>query len=171
MEWESDSPCCSHTYPRQCSGWELEFRDCGAIPGQDCCRLRKDTERCIKGMWRRRWWWEKPVEESPAAVEARRYAQSCIGGGAITIASLPGHTSTGSWAIEWLAHQTPEALNYRGGPHPGSPSMCPRHQTTERDPRPGSPLRAWTGGATEKHWPKRPSDPQLQEAKKDSDRA
>ena len=141
MEWESDSPCCSHTYPRQCSGWELEFRDCGAIPGQDCCRLRKDTERRIKGMWRRRWWWEKPVEESPAAVEARRYAQSCIGGGAITIASLPGHTSTGSWAIEagpsntWgteLQRRTPprepvyvpEAPNNREGPQARKPSTC-----------------------------------------------
>ena len=38
IEWESDSPCCSHTYPGQghkssgrCSSWELEFRDCEAI--------------------------------------------------------------------------------------------------------------------------------------------
>ena len=39
-----DSPCCSHTYPGQerrypggCSGWELEFGDCGAIQGEGCC--------------------------------------------------------------------------------------------------------------------------------------
>ena len=32
------------------------------------------------------------------------------------------------------------------------------HQTTEKDPRQGSPLTALMGGATEKDWPKRPSD-------------
>ena len=44
--------------------------------------------------------------------------------------------------------------------------MCPKHRTTEEDPRPGSPLSAWMGGAAEKDWPKRPSDCQLQEARK-----
>ena len=41
MECESDSPCRSYTNLRQgCrspgrhSSWDLEFRDCGAIPGQ-----------------------------------------------------------------------------------------------------------------------------------------
>ena len=44
----------SHTYPGQghrspgrYSGWELEFRDCGAIPG---CRLLLTAERWIKGI-------------------------------------------------------------------------------------------------------------------------
>ena len=50
--------------------------------------------------------------------------------------------------------------------------MCLRHQTTQKDPRLESPLRAWRGGAMEKDWPKRASDRQLQEArKKDFDRA
>jgi len=31
------------------------------------------AERQIEGMWRRRLWWEMPVEESWAAMEARRY--------------------------------------------------------------------------------------------------
>ena len=77
MEWESDSPCRSHINTRQehgspgrGSGWELEFRDCGAIPGQG---LLLTAKRQIKGMWGRRSWWEMPVEESQAAMEARRY--------------------------------------------------------------------------------------------------
>ena len=44
-------------------------------------------------------------------------------------------------------------------------------RTTEKDPRQGNPLNARTGGSTEKDWPERSSNPQLQEArKKDSDR-
>ena len=68
MEWESHSPCSSHTYPRQgCrspgrhSSWELEFRDCGAILGQGPLLT---VETWIEGMWGRRLWWEMPVEES-----------------------------------------------------------------------------------------------------------
>ena len=50
--------------------------------------------------------------------------------------------------------------------------MCLTRWTTEKDPRQGSPVSAWMGGAKEKDWPKRPSDHQLQETrKKDSDRA
>ena len=50
--------------------------------------------------------------------------------------------------------------------------MCLMHRTTEKDPRQVSPLSAQMGRATERDWPKRPSDHQLQEAcKKDSDRA
>ena len=56
-------------------------------------------------------------------------------------------------------------------PARGCPSMCLMHGTTEKDPRQGSPLSAWMGVGTEKDWPKRPSDHQLQEARKDSDRA
>ena len=49
--------------------------------------------------------------------------------------------------------------------------MCLMRQTIEKDLRQGSSLSTWMGGATEKDWPKRPSDHQLQEArKKDSDR-
>ena len=45
-------------------------------------------------------------------------AESRVGGGAITEASLPIPISIGSWTIERLAHQMPDALNYRVGPYP-----------------------------------------------------
>ena len=51
-------------------GWELESRDCGAIPGRG---LLLTAERWIKGMCGRRLWKEMPVEESQAAMEARQY--------------------------------------------------------------------------------------------------
>ena len=54
MEGESDSPCHSHTYsgqgrgsPGRYSGWELEFEECGAIPGRG---LLLTVERQIQGM-------------------------------------------------------------------------------------------------------------------------
>ena len=77
MEWETDSPCRSHMYPgqgrrspRRCSSWELDHRDCGATPEQ---MLLLTAEGQTKGTWGRRLWWEKPVEESQAAMEARWY--------------------------------------------------------------------------------------------------
>ena len=56
--------------PRRCTSWELEFRDCGAILGWG---LLSTVERWIKVMWGRRLWWEMPVEESQAVMEARWY--------------------------------------------------------------------------------------------------
>ena len=47
-----------------------EFRDCRAIPRQG---LLLTVERWSEGMWGRRLWWEMPVEESWADMEARRY--------------------------------------------------------------------------------------------------
>ena len=171
MEWESDSPCHSHTYPGQecwcpgrCSSWELKFRDCGAIPGQ---ALLLTVERGIEGMWGRRFWWEMQVEESQAAMEARRYCLVMHRGWSHHHSlSLPTHSSIHSWAVERLAHQMPDALNYRVGPHPGSSFKRLMSQTTEKDPKQRSPLNTWTGGAMEKDWPKGPSDHQLQEARK-----
>ena len=153
MEWESDSSCCSHTYPRQghtspgrLSGWELEFRDYGAISRWGPLLT---AERWIEGMWGKRLWWEMPVEESLAATKARQYCW--VRGWAITIASLSLYTSINSWIIERLAHQTPDAQNYRVGhpgcslsdwcakhrvgPQPGGPYMCLTYWTTEKDPR------------------------------------
>ena len=168
MEWESDSPCCSHTYPGQGLrspgrhiSWELKFRDCGAIIGQG---LLLTAERQMEGMWRRRLWWETPVEESWAAMEARWYCWVTRKGWSHHHSvSLPTHQHR-QLNNRRQAHQTPDALNYRVGPQPGGPSMFLTPQTTEKDPRQGSPLRTWMGGATEKDWPKRPSDHQLQEA-------
>ena len=53
---------------RRHSDWELEVRDCGAIPGQG---LLLTEEKLIEGMLGRRLWWEMPVEESQAVMEAR----------------------------------------------------------------------------------------------------
>ena len=75
MDLEVDSPCHSHTFlgqghrsPGRCNCWELEFRDCGAILGQG---LLLTVERQIKWMLGRRFWWEMPVEESRASMDAR----------------------------------------------------------------------------------------------------
>ena len=56
--------------PGRGSSWKLEFRDCGAIPVRG---LLLTAERWMEGMCGRRLWWEIPVEESQAAMEARRY--------------------------------------------------------------------------------------------------
>ena len=119
MEWESDSPYCSLTYARQQhgsagkgSGWELKLRDCGAIP---VWGLLLTAERQIKGMRRRRLWWEMPVEESQAASEARRYCWVMHRGWSHHH-SLSPHASMDSWTIERLAHQMPDAAKYRVGP-------------------------------------------------------
>ena len=121
MEWESDSPCHSHTYPVQeswspgrDSSWELELRDCSAIPGWG---VLLTMERWIEQMWVKRSWWEMLVEESQAAMEARRYCWVTHRGSTITIAFLSPHASISFWTTESLPHQMPETLNYRVGPH------------------------------------------------------
>ena len=48
-------------------------------------------------------------------------AESHVGGGAITIASLSPHASIGGLTIERLAHQASDTQNYRVGPH----AECP----------------------------------------------
>ena len=129
MEWESDSPCCRHTHPRKghgspgrCSGWELEFRDCGAIPGRG---LLLTAERWIEGIWERRLWWQMPVEERRAAMEARRYCWVTCRGWSHHTASLSPHTP--AYGVEqqrgWTI-QMPDTLNYRVGPHPACPFKC-----------------------------------------------
>ena len=121
--------------PGRGSGWELEFSNCGAIPVRG---LLLTVERQIEGMWGRRSLWEMPVEESQAAMEARQYCWvMCRGWSHHHSLSL----STGqhrSWTTVWLAHQTPDALNYRGGPNPGAPlsAWCIKQQrrTPGKDP-------------------------------------
>ena len=169
MQWESDSPCPSPTYPGQgCrspgrhSSWELEFRDCGAIPGQG---LLLTVERRIEGAWGRRLWWEVPIEENWAAMEARWYCWVTRRGWSHHHSLSPPTrqhqqlnnreaSPESAWHVE-LQSRTP-AREF--------PSMCLTHQTTEKNPRQRSPLSAWTGRAKEKDCPKRPSDCQLQEA-------
>ena len=181
MEWESDSPCCSHTSPRWPSGWELEFRDCGTIPGWG---LLLTVDRQIEGMGGRRLWWEMPVEESRAAMQARRYCwvtsrrwshhhslspPTCqrwqldnreAGPSNAWPTELQSRTTQGAPLSDWCTD--PQSRT----PPRGAPSMCLRQRTTEKDPRQGSRLSAWMGGIMEKDWPKRPSDLQLQGAQK-----
>ena len=73
------------------------------------------------------------------------------------IRNTPSDTEVHAQHQLMLAHQTPDPLNYRVGPHPGCPvksltvliyrvgpqpgrgsSVCLTHRTTEKDPRQGS---------------------------------
>ena len=140
MEWESDSLCCSHAYPRWCSGWDLELRNCGAVPGGG---LLLTAERQIRGMWGRRLWWEMPVEESRAGMKAKRYCWIMHRGWSHRYNLSLLTASIGRWTTERLARQTPDALNYRVGPHPGCPFKCLMRPSMEKDPSQGTPLCAW----------------------------
>ena len=126
MEWESGSPHHSHTYPCErwrspgrCTSWELEFRDCEAIPGWG---LLLTVERQTEGMWGR-----KLVGNACGgklgAMEARRYCWVTHRGSSHH-RSLSPHASIGSWIID------------------GSIKHL-MHWTTEQDPTQGAPLRAW----------------------------
>ena len=67
-------PCVHQTgmqVPWKVQQLEAGVRDCRAIPGQG---LLLTAERGIQEMWGRRLWWEIPVEESQAAMEA---GQTC----------------------------------------------------------------------------------------------
>ena len=93
MEWELDSPWCSHTYPRQecwypgiaASGsWSLGIVE--QSRGEESCWLWKDGRRVREGgnrggkcQWRKA---RQPWKQNDTA-------ESHIVGGAITIASLP----------------------------------------------------------------------------------
>ena len=129
------------------------------------------VERWTEEVWGRRLWWKMPVEESQAAMEARRCCW-------VTRRGWSQHHSlslstVGSWTVERPACRMPDSLNYRVGPHPGCPCKCLMRWTIEKDPSQGA--KCLQGGAMKKDWPKRSSDHQLQEAwkktLKDSDRA
>ena len=135
MEWESDSPCCSHTYPRQGrrspgrhSGWELEFRECGTVPGRGLLLTVERLRGCEGGdcggncLWRRA---GQPWKQGDTA-------ESRVGSGATTIASLSLCNSISSWTIERLAHQRPDALNYRVWPQPGGALYVPKQAELRR---------------------------------------
>ena len=92
---------------------DLEFRDCGTIPGRGQLLI---AERQIgefeggdcqgKCLWRKA---GQPRKQGDNAV-------SHVGGGAITIASLSPYASVSSSTIERLTHQILDILNYRVGP-------------------------------------------------------
>ena len=158
IEWESDSSCHSHTHPRQGgnsprrhSGWELELRDCGAIPGQGL-------------LWRDRWAVrEATVVGSQADMVSRRYCWVTHRGWSHHH-SLSPHTPACAaeqkrgWSIKHLRQGTIKEdptqsaslsawlLIYRVGPQPRAgrgatgrgASMCLMHRTTEKDPSKGA---------------------------------
>ena len=146
MEWESDSPChrartrYRDTGPLEgaaAGSWSLGIVE--QSQGKGCCWLRRDGSRGCEGgdcsgkcLWRKAGqpWKQGDTAESPVV------------GGAITIASVSPHACSGSWIIERLAHQMPDTLNYRVGPHPGCPFKCLACPSTEKDSRQGSPLSA-----------------------------
>ena len=98
--------------------WSLRIVEQSQCEG--CCWLQRDGSRgCEGGDCGGKCLWRKATVES------------CIEGGAIPIAFLPQHTSISSWTTERLAHQTPDVLNYRVGPHPGYSFKCLACQSTE----------------------------------------
>ena len=88
-----------------------------------------------KCLWRKAW---QPRKQGDPA-------ESRIVGGAITIASLSPHAIMSSGIIEKLAHQTPEALNYRVGPQPGGPFYVPDALNTREGPQAREPSKCLNG--------------------------
>ena len=72
-------------------------------------------------------------------------AESHVEGGAITIASFSPHANIGSWTIERLAHQMPDALNYRLGPPPGEPLYVPDALNNREGPQAKEPSQCLNG--------------------------
>ena len=86
--------------------------------GEGCCWLWKDRSKgCEEGDCGGK----TPVEESWAAMEARRYCWVTHRGWRHHHSPSLPTASIRSWTTKRLARQTPEALNYRVGPHPGCP--------------------------------------------------
>ena len=78
--------------------------------GEGCCWMqRSGLRKCEGGDPCGKCWWGKARQPWKQG----NTAESRVGGGAMTIASLSPHSSTGSWTVERLAHQMPEVLNYR----------------------------------------------------------
>ena len=145
MEWESDSPWCSQAKPGQgwgspgrCSGWEVEFGECRAISGREVLWLWRDGLRGCEGDCDRKCLWRKagqPWKQGDTA-------ESCIGGGSITIASFSPQASISNWTIERLTHKMPDTLNYIVGLHTGCPFKCLMHWSKRRTPIRGASLCA-----------------------------
>ena len=182
MEWEADNRYHKHTYtgqgcrsPGRCSSWEMEFRDCGAMPGLG---LLLTVEIQMEGMWGRRLV-GNACREKPGSHGSKAMLLSRVWGVEPSPQPLSPHTSIGSWTVERLAHQTLMHSTTEQDPA-RCPFKCLMCWPAEWDPsrgggalyvsdtpnsreeaQAGSPLSAWMGGATEKDWPKRPSDRQL----------
>ena len=108
--------------------WSLEIVE--QSQGEGCCWLWRDRSRGCEGgdfggkcLWRKA---RQPWKQGDTA-------ESCVGGGAITIVSLHLH----SWTVERLAHQTPDAMSYRVGPHQGAPLSAWHADLQSRTPARG----------------------------------
>ena len=188
MEWESDSPCCNYIHPGQGrrslgrhSRWELEFRDCGTIPWWG---LLLTAERQIEGMWGRSLWWEIPVKESQAAMEARWYSWvTCRGWSHHCSLSLSmsqhwqlknrGTDPLNDWHTELQSRTStrvllyvPDEPIYRLGPQPGRSLYVPSARKNREGPQAREPSKWLNGWSYGERLTKRPSDCQLQEAQK-----
>ena len=115
--------------------------------GKGCCWLWRDGSRGCEGGdgGGRCLWWEMPVEGGWAATEVRRECWVTHRGGAISIASLSPHASISGWIVERLAHQMPEALNYRVGAHPGGPLYVPDTPNNREGPQAREPSKCLNG--------------------------
>ena len=151
--------------------------------GEVCCLLRRDELRgCEGGDGVGICWWRKagqPWKQGDTA-------ESRIGVGAITIASLSPHTPAwelnnrqvgplNTWCTELQSRTPPRVLLsvtdapiYRVGPQQRGPPLYLMHGITEKELWQGSSVTAQMGGTMEKDWLERPSDCQLQEARKKS---
>ena len=161
MEWESDSPCCSHTYPGQGvkspgrhSSWELEFRNCGAIPGWG---MLMTAERRMEGMWGRRLWWEMHGGNPGSHGTWQCCWVMHSGWSHQHSLSLPT-LSIGSWTRERLAHQMPETLIQGVGSQPEWLICMPDAWENREGPQAREPskcLNRWSYGerqAKEAFW-------------------
>ena len=126
--------------------------------------------RWPKRMWGRRLWWEMLMEENQAAkvarlccwVTHRGWSHHC---------SLSAHAITGSWKTEKDPRKAGlYCLEQERRTLPGWPFKCLTCWAIEKGPSQDRSLSAWMGQATERHQPKRPSDCQLPEVRKYSNR-
>ena len=62
-----------------------------------------------------------------------------------TPSPLSPHANIRSWAIERLAHQMPDALNYRLGPQPGEPLYVPDALNNREGPQAREPSQCLNG--------------------------
>jgi len=76
-------------------------------------------------------------------------AESRVRGGAITIASLSPQPVSAA-EQERLAHQTPDALNYRVGPQPGGALCVPDLLNNREGPQAREPSKYLNRWSTEK---------------------
>ena len=119
-----------HRFPGRCSCWELEFRNCGAIPGRG---LLLTAERGIEGMWgdcggnclRRKA--GQPWKQGDTA-------ESHIAGRAITIAFLTTHASISSWTRERRPSNTWHADLQSRAPASGAPLCAWRSEQQRKTP-------------------------------------